>query len=51
MNSLNYLLQTNLFLIVFMEFYTLVLRNETFFRQNRIFLNLSIMISFLSLTR
>jgi len=46
MNSLNYLLQTNLYLILFMGFYTLVLRNETFFRQNRIFLNASIILSF-----
>lgn len=46
MNSLNYLLQTNLYLILFMGFYTLVLRNETFFRQNRIFLNVSIILSF-----
>lgn len=46
MNSLNYLLQTNLYLILFMGFYTLVLRNETFFKQNRIFLNASIILSF-----
>lgn len=46
MNILNYLLQTNLYLILFMGFYTLVLKNETFFRQNRIYLNTSILISF-----
>lgn len=47
MNILNYLLQTNLYLILFMGFYTLVLKNETFFRQNRIYLNTSILLSFL----
>ena len=47
MNSLNYLLQTNLYLILFMGFYTLVLRNETFFRQNRIYLNTSTLLSFI----
>ena len=46
MNSLNYLLQTNLYLLLFMGFYTLVLRNETFFRQNRFFLNGSVILSF-----
>lgn len=47
MNILNYLLQTNLYLILFMGFYTLVLKNETFFRQNRFYLNTSILLSFL----
>ena len=47
MNGLNYLLQTNLYLLLFMGFYVLVLRNETFFRQNRFFLNTSIFLSFL----
>ncbi len=47
MNILNYLLQTNLYLILFMGFYTLVLRNETFFRQNRLYLNTSVLLSFL----
>jgi len=47
MNILNYLLQTNLYLILFMGFYTLFLRNETFFRQNRFYLNTSILLSFL----
>lgn len=46
MNGLNYLLQTNLYLMLFMGFYTLVLRNETFFRQNRFYLNTSIFLSF-----
>ena len=46
MNGLNYLLQTNLYLMLFMGFYTLVLRNETFFRQNRFYLNMSIFLSF-----
>ncbi len=46
MNGLNYLLQTNLYLLLFMCFYVLVLRNETFFRQNRFFLNTSIFLSF-----
>ncbi|MDP3468770.1 MAG: TonB family protein [Daejeonella sp.] len=47
MNILNYLLQTNLYLILFMGFYTLVLKNETFFRQNRIYLNTSTFLSFI----
>ena len=47
MNILNYLLQTNLYLILLMGFYTLVLKNETFFRQNRFYLNTSILLSFL----
>lgn len=47
MNGLNYLLQTNLYLALFMGFYVLVLRNETFFRQNRIYLNTSIFLSFI----
>ena len=47
MNILNYLLQTNLYLILFMGFYTLVLKNETFFRQNRIYLNMSTLLSFI----
>jgi TonB family protein len=47
MNGLNYLLQTNLYLLLFMSFYLLVLRNETFFRQNRFFLNTSIFLSLL----
>lgn len=46
MNGLNYLLQTNLYLVLFMGFYALVLRNETFFRQNRIYLNASVLLSF-----
>lgn len=46
MNGLNYLLQTNLYLVLFMGFYALVLRNETFFRHNRIYLNASILLSF-----
>lgn len=47
MNILNYLLQTNLYLILFMGFYTLILKNETFFRQNRFYLNASILLSFI----
>ena len=47
MNGLNYLLQTNLYILLFMGFYVLVLRNETFFRQNRFFLNTCIFLSFL----
>lgn len=46
MNGLNYLLQTNLYLVLFMGFYVLVLRNETFFRHNRIYLNASVLLSF-----
>ncbi|WP_276348284.1 M56 family metallopeptidase [Daejeonella sp. JGW-45] len=47
MNGLNYLLQTNLYLLLFMGFYVLVLKNETFFKQNRLFLNTSVLLSFL----
>ena len=47
MNGLNYLLQTNLYLLLFMGFYVLVLKKETFFRQNRFYLNTSIFLSFL----
>ena len=46
MDILNYLLQTNLYLILFMGFYTVILRNETYFKQNRLFLNASIILSF-----
>lgn len=46
MNILNYLLQTNLYLVLFIGFYTIFLRNETYFKQNRIFLNGSIILSF-----
>lgn len=46
MSGLNYLLQTNLYLNLFIGFYLLVLRNETFFRQNRFYLNTSILLSF-----
>lgn len=46
MNALNYLLQTNLYLVLFIGFYALVLRNETFFRNNRIYLNASLILSF-----
>lgn len=46
MNFVNYLLQTNLYLLLFMGFYILVLRNETYFRQNRMYLNASVFLSF-----
>lgn len=46
MSGLNYLLQTNLYLVMFMGFYALLLKNETFFRHNRIYLNSSIILSF-----
>lgn len=47
MNGLNYFLQVNMYLILFAGFYALLLRNETFFKQNRVFLNFSVLLSFL----
>jgi len=38
MNTLIYLLQVNLYLLLFYLFYLAVLRNETFFRMNRFYL-------------
>jgi hypothetical protein len=38
MNALTYLLQVNLYLLLFYLFYLVLLRNETFFRLNRFYL-------------
>ncbi|HEY1025352.1 MAG TPA: TonB family protein [Sphingobacteriaceae bacterium] len=46
MNFFNYLFQVNLFLAMFIGFYWLVLRRETFFAHNRIYLNLSVVLSY-----
>ncbi len=47
MNTLIQFLQINLFLIVFFSFYWLVLRKETFYQLNRLYLWLAILFSFL----
>lgn len=47
MNGLQYLLLVNLYLLLFYGFYSLLLRNETFFKMNRIFLMGSGVLSFL----
>ncbi|MGR3810022.1 TonB family protein [Jiulongibacter sp. NS-SX5] len=47
MNWLNYLFQVNLYLLVTVAFYLLVLRRETFFQLNRIFLLVASVLSFL----
>ncbi len=47
MDWLNYLIQVNIYLILFHAFYKLVLQNETFFKWNRAFLVLSGALSFL----
>ncbi len=46
MNGLTYLLQVNLYLIIFFGFYWLLLRNETFNNQNRAYLVISAVASF-----
>src|SRR5688500_10192840 len=38
MNGLMYLLQVNLYLLLFYLFYLVMLRNETFFKMNRLYL-------------
>ena len=38
MNAFSYLIQVNLYLLLFYAFYVAVLRNETFFKLNRIYL-------------
>ncbi|HEY0900169.1 MAG TPA: M56 family metallopeptidase [Sphingobacteriaceae bacterium] len=47
MNALTYLLQVNIYLVLFLGFYWIALKNETFFKQNRIYLNLAGITSFL----
>lgn len=47
MEILNYLLPVNLYLLLFYAFYRLVLRNETFFKLNRVYLAGSGLLSFL----
>jgi TonB family protein len=47
MNGLNYLMQSNLYLIVFFSFYWLLLRKETFNNFNRAFLIISGLTSFM----
>ena len=46
MNWLYYLLEANLYLVLFYGFYRLFLQNETFYNLNRYFLLLSTLISF-----
>ena len=46
MNWLYYLLETNLYLVLFYGFYRLFLQNETFYNLNRYFLLLSTLLSF-----
>ncbi|RZL52928.1 MAG: hypothetical protein EOO93_21730, partial [Pedobacter sp.] len=38
MNALTYLIQVNLYLVLFYSLYYLILRNETFFKMNRLYL-------------
>ncbi|MFD2161336.1 energy transducer TonB [Paradesertivirga mongoliensis] len=47
MNWPSYLIQVNIYLILFYAFYELVLKNETFFKWNRIFLLASGVLSFI----
>jgi TonB family protein len=47
MNGLSYLLQSNLYLIIFFGFYWVLLRKETFNNYNRAYLLISALISFL----
>jgi TonB family protein len=47
MNWLNYLLQINLYLTISVAFYLLVLRKETFFQLNRIFLLATSLLAFI----
>jgi hypothetical protein len=46
MNWLSYLIQVNVYLLLFYLFYLLILQNETFFRWNRIYLTSSGALSF-----
>ncbi len=47
MNTLITFLQINLFLVVFFGFYWLILRNETFYQLNRLYLWMAVLFSFL----
>jgi beta-lactamase regulating signal transducer with metallopeptidase domain len=47
MSWFQYLLQANLYLVLFYCFYALFLRNETFFRMNRVYLIAGALLSFL----
>ena len=47
MNGLIYLLQVNLYLLLFYLFYLVLLRNETFFKLNRVYLVSSAIVSLL----
>ena len=47
MNWWHYLLLVNLYLVLFYGFYTLLLRRETFFQLNRIYLVSAVLLSFL----
>ncbi|MGY4386393.1 hypothetical protein ACVWYN_003448 [Pedobacter sp. UYP24] len=45
MNALTYLIQVNLYLVLFYGIYHLILRNETFFKMNRFYLVDSVLLS------
>src|ERR1700712_4480657 len=47
MSCWQYLLLVNIYLVLFYGFYTVLLRNETFFNLNRIYLVASALLSFL----
>ncbi len=47
MNALTYLLQVNIYLVLFLGFYWIALKNETFFKPNRIYLISTAVLSFL----
>lgn len=47
MSSVQYLIQINIYLVLFYGFYALLLKNETFFKLNRIYLVSSGILSFL----
>lgn len=47
MNAFMYLLQVNIYLVMFLGFYWIALKNETFFKPNRIYLNSTAVLSFI----
>lgn len=47
MNTVITFLQINLFLVVFFGFYWLILRRETFYQLNRLYLWMAVLFSFL----
>lgn len=47
MNAFMYLLQVNIYLVIFLGFYWVALKNETFFKPNRIYLNSTAALSFI----